>query len=379
MPWMERTVMTERQRFCQLALADRVNFSALCRLFGISRKTGYKWKTRYLADLTQPLSNRSRKPKHSPYTTLADIQELILEVRDEHPNWGGVKIKAFLEELGYTAMPCSKTINRILKRCGRITADESQKHTGWHRFEHAHPNDLWQMDFKGPVMTQDGTQVHPFTLLDDHSRYSLAIIGCVKQTTEHIQRLLTQMFKHYGMPKRMTMDNGPPWGYSGAQEHTRLCAWLMRLGIYVTHSRPGHPQTQGKIERFHRTLNQELLSRYYFDDLEHLQDGLNYFQDMYNTIRPHAAIDHKTPATRYRLSERTFPSKLPEIVYPDTDEVRQVSADGEIRLYGKRYRIGEAFAKQPVGIRIDQSKDSFADIYFVRQKILTIDLQRPVG
>lgn len=269
-------------------------------------------------------------------------------------------------------MPSSKTINSILKRYGRITESESEKHKPWIRFEHARPNDLWQIDFKGYFELNDKSRCYPLTLIDDHSRYCLMIKACTNQRMETVQSALIEVFKRHGLPKKMTMDNGTPWGYSGRQLHTQFCAWLMHLGIEVRHSRPNHPQTQGKLERFHRTFKEELLDYYTFDDLVLAQEGFNWWLDIYNNERPHAAINLETPSQRYQSSDTTYPDVLPNIEYPSHMSVYNVTQSGFISLRGKKYKVGEGFRGQPIGLVSEDN--NLASIYYCQQKVLTLDL-----
>jgi len=377
MPWKVSTEMSEKERFIEMVLQENSNFSEVCRDFCISRKTGYKWLSRFKKQGHQGLSARSRKPNNSPHKTDTFIEQIILTVRDEHPRWGGDKIYEYLLPRTTAALPTPKTIQNILKRYGRITAEESLKHKAYIRFEHPHANDLWQMDFKGYFKTQDGFRCYPLTLLDDHSRFSLMIKSCVDERTETVKKALIELFKKYGLPKKMTMDNGAPWGYSGDQLYTTLSAWLIRLGIRVSHSRPNHPQTQGKLERFHRTLKEELLSAYYFDDYHHAQEGFDYWRQMYNTIRPHAALNGKTPIDRYQPSDHSYPESLPEVVYPSDMDVRKVQQQGIIFFKGNQYRIGAAFYGDPVGLKPNEESEHLMDVYYCHQKVLTLDLRRP--
>jgi len=268
-------------------------------------------------------------------------------------------------------LPTEKTIDRILKRHGLITAEASEKHKAWKRFEHKQPNDLWQMDFKGHFAT-GSERCHPLTLLDDHSRYSLLIKASTDERYETVKAALIGTFREYGLPISMTMDNGSPWGYSGKQLHTALTAWLIRLGIYVSHSRPKHPQTQGKLERFHRTLKLELLSHYTFANILEAQEGFDWWQKMYNEERPHAAIGLGVPCQRYKRSERYYPEVLPGVAYDEGFVVRKVQKDGMIYFKGKEYRVGNAFYGQQVGLK--KAEDSeLMDVYFCHQKIVKID------
>lgn len=374
MPWKEITIMSQRAAFIKRLQSPEVTLSSLCREFGISRPTGYKWKKRHLLDGRCDFKDHSKIPHKSPNKTPEFIVDLVLSARDLHPKWGGEKLRRYLITQGFTEMPSSKTINRLLKRYGRITEEESAKHKPWQRFEHDHPNDLWQMDFKGEFKLMNGQWCYPLTVLDDHSRFLLLLEACPNQRGETVQTALIKLFKTYGLPKRMTMDNGPPWGYSRAQQHTTLCAWLMQLGIKVTHSRPGHPQTQGKLERLHRTLKAELLSCYSFDDMNEAQSGFNYWKGIYNEVRPHGALDLDVPVQRYVASTSPYPEKLPDIQYEDNSLLRKVQKDGMISYQGKQYLIGTPFYSYPVKLEKNEEDGNLMNIYFCQQRILILDL-----
>lgn len=248
--------MELRKEFVMLASKEGANVRELCRRYKISPTTAYKWLGRIQEGSDTGLDDRSRRPLNSPLRTVKTLEAQILEVRDAHPRWGARKLKRWIEDRGVTGLPSASTVHAILKRHGQISAEESAAHQAWHRFEHAQPNDLWQMDFKGHFATAAG-RCHPLTVLDDHSRYVLCLGALGDERGASTQERLTQTFRRYGLPWRMTMDNGAPWG--DPESYTRFELWLMRLGIKVSHSRPYHPQTQGKDERFHRTLKAEIL------------------------------------------------------------------------------------------------------------------------
>lgn len=375
MPWEEVTVMDQKKKFIELSQSFPGSFKELCANFGISRKTGYKYLKKFQENGFVGLKEQSRKPKTSPNKTPDNIEAIIIQVRLAHPAWAGEKIARYLNNRGYTNLPAEKTMNRIIKRNGLITVEESEKHTPWKRFEHEHPNDLWQMDFKGHFGIQVG-RCHPLTLLDDHSRFSLLLKACDNERGDTVKQALTEVFLEYGLPLRMTMDNGAPWGTSRNIRHTTLTAWLIRLGIFVTYSRPRHPQTQGKLERFHRTLKTELLSRFMFKDLKATQKGFDWWRKIYNEERPHAAIEHAVPLDRYQCSMRLFPRKLPSIEYGDDMIVRKIQRDGEVRYKGNLYRIGTAFRGHPVGLKETLDEDIY-EVYFCNQLVAKIDLKYP--
>jgi transposase InsO family protein len=208
------------------------------------------------------------------------------------------------------------TITQILHRNGLIEPERSAAATPWQRFERGIPNELWQMDFKGHFALVDGRRCHPLTVLDDHSRFALLLEACADERRDSVQTALTAAFRRCGLPGTMLMDNGPPWGYSQENSWTALGLWLVRLGIRVIHGRAYHPQTQGKDERFHRTLKFELLRHFNFTSLEHCQREFDRFRNRYNLERPHDALGLETPASRYRISPIPFPETLPPIEYP---------------------------------------------------------------
>lgn len=363
--------MSLRKEFIMLASQTDINMSELSQHFGISRKTAYKWLQRYRVTGADGLCDRSRRPHGSPQRTAEDIEQLILSLRDAHPAWGGRKLKRRLEDLGHAGLPSPSTVTAILRRNDRLDATESAKHKAWQRFEHDTPNDLWQMDFKGHFATDNG-RCHPLTVLDDHSRYSLRLSACANEQGSTVQGRLTEGFQRYGLPYRMTMDNGPPWGSDADHPYTPLTVWLIHLGIKVGHSRPYHPQTQGKDERFHRSLKAEVLQGQVFRDLAHCQRRFDEWRDIYNLERPHEALGMATPASRYRPSERRFPAALPRIEYGPDDVVRKVD-QGHLSYRGRIFKISKAFHGYPVALR-PTAEDGLLAVYFCQQQVASIDL-----
>lgn len=352
MAWRELSIVEQRSEFVVLAMADGANVARLCRRFGISRVTGYKWIARYRALGAIGLEDHSRRPRSSPERTEDRVERAVLELRSRHPAWGGRKLRARLLAMNHNDAPSASTITQILRRHGCLDASASEKHTAYVRFERERPNELWQMDFKGHVPMHVGGRCHPLTVLDDHSRYNIGLRACNNEQRETVQAELTTIFRRYGLPQRILADNGPPWGVpQGMGRHTRLTAWMLRLGVEISHGRPQHPQTQGKEERFHRTLNAELLSRQELRNLEHAQRSFDAWRDIYNLERPSEAIGMVTPATRYRPSEREFPEKLPTLEFSPDDRVRRVKRDGSLSFANLFWYVGEAFKGERVGVR----------------------------
>jgi hypothetical protein len=234
------------------------------------------------------------------------------------------------------------------------------------------------MDFKGPVQTAAGA-CQVLTVLDDHSRFNVCLSICPDQRRETVQAQLIQAFQRYGLPECLLSDNGPPWGSGyGSQPYTRLAAWLIRNGVMVSHGRPYHPQTQGKDERFHRTLSLELLaSRSVWRHPAELSLAAAGWRDLYNLERPHEALGHQPPSQRYRPSPRSYVQTLPAIEYPPDDLVRLVQQDGQISFRGRDYLISRAFRGEPVALRA--SGDGIWDVYYCTQKVGNIDLTRCSG
>lgn len=371
MPWMEANTMSQREDFVGLAVMEDTNISELCRRFGISRKTGYKWLARYRAEDVDWSQDLSRRPHTLHGCVCEEVERAALAVRDAHPAWGGRKIRACLERDGWAAPPAASTITAILRRHDRIAPEETDKRGPMRRFERPQPNELWQMDFKGRFPTLSGS-CHALTVVDDHSRFSVCVAACVDERQGTVRDILTSTFRRYGLPAGMLMDNGSCWKGTDAP-YTKLTAWLLRLGVRLGHGRPRHPQTQGKNERFNRTLKAEALRGQLYRDLEDCQRAFDRFRREYNHERPHEALGMATPASRYRLSPFAFPEALPPIGYFASDIVRKVGPAGYVSYHKNRYHVGRAFSGDPVALR-PTGRDGVMAVYFCNHQVATIDL-----
>jgi transposase InsO family protein len=320
--------MDRRREFVSFAGNEDANISALCRSFGISRKTGYKWLSRAVSgDGAAALADHSRRPHSSPRRTAGEIEAAILAVRAAHPAWGARKIAHVLAREGL-APPAPSTVHAILARHGRIGSGGGQG-KAFGRFEKAAPNLLWQMDFKGEVQLGDGGWCYPLTVIDDHSRFALCLEGCGNQRTPTVRQRLEQTFRRYGLPAAFYVDNGPPWGGGAPGRFTPLTVWLMKLAIDVIHATPARPQGRGKNERFHRALKSEVFDQP-VRDLQRAQESLDAWRHVYNHQRPHEALDMQVP-----------PPALPAVGASDAvaparhrlrhARVRQKSAEGPAR------------------------------------------------
>jgi transposase InsO family protein len=358
-------VEQQREEFVRLASQAEANVSELCRRAGISRKTGYKWLDR------EDLGDRCRRPHSSPSRMPAELEGKVLALRAEHPAWGGRKIAHVLaRDAGVQLAP--STANSVLRRHGLISPTASQAATAWRRFEHEAPNDLWQIDFKGHFAIDAG-RCHPLTVLDDHSRFNIVLQALTGESRAPVQQVLQQAFERYGLPERINADNGPPWG-SPDGSLTALGAWLIRLGVRLSHSRPAHPQTNGKDERFHRTMLAEVISTRRFKDIEDTQRHFAQWRHVYNFKRPHQALGMQTPASRYTASRRSMPSRLPEADYGPGELVYRVYDGGRVTFKGRPWRVGRALIGQHVAVRPSADADGAFDVYFCHQKVAAIDL-----
>lgn len=374
MPWKARDTMSLRQEFVLLAQHEDTNRRELCRRFGISPQTAYKWLKRHAQDGIQGLADHSRRPLNSPIVTPSAVEAAVVALRREHPAWGGRKISRRLADLG-AAVVASSTVTSILHRHRLITPEASASPQAWQRFERDVPNALWQVDFKGHFDTPQG-RCSPLTMLDDHSRFNVGLYACGQTTAKVVQTQMQQVFRLYGLPVQINFDNGAPWGCPKLPgQLTELGVWLVRLGIRITHSRPYHPQTNGKDERFHRSLKAEVLNGRSFDSLARVQLALDDWRTVYNQQRPHEALQMATPITRYAPSNRAFPELLAPLEYGPGDEVSTVGWNGELKFRGQRYLLSSALHRYPVAIRARDAEDGVFDVFFAHHRCLAIDLR----
>jgi transposase InsO family protein len=365
------SIENERREFASLALCEGSNIRSLCRRFGISPTTAYKWMGR--ARQNEPFSDQSRRPKSSPLTTTERIEQLVIATRTEYPTWGGRKLVSFLKHQGHQNLPSPSTVTEILRRHNLLNENLTGPRD-WVRFEKELPNELWQMDFKGHFELQNGKRCHPFTVLDDHSRYSIQARACPGETGKMVWEGLTDAFRIYGLPQKILCDNGGPWATQAAHGLTRLTVKLVLYGIEVGHGEPYHPQTQGKLERWHRTLKADLIQRRTYSDVDDFQKALDDYRIVYNTLRPHEALDMKPPIKAYTASSRTFSEKEPEPFFDKGMIIRKVSDPGRIAFKGRRFLVSDALIGYPVGLR-ETDEDGVYDVVFCGRIVSQVNLR----
>ena len=374
MPWRAVSVMDQRREFVRLAMLEGVNRRELCKRFGISADTGYRWLARHVAG-DMALADRSRRPHSSPRHCTPDLEAQVVAVRDAHPAWGARKIARRLQD-DEIDPPAISTVHEILRRQGRIQAPIGGA-PATQRFEKEAPNLLWQMDFKGWVRLAGEARCHPLTIIDDHSRFAVCLAACANEQGSTVQSQLEIAFRCYGLPDAVFVDNGGPWGDGGGAPWTRLGVWLLKLGVDVVHSRPYHPQSRGKNERFHRTLNEEVFRFELFRDLRQAQRSFDRWRVVYNFERPHEALDFAVPASRYRPSAHSMPTRLPQAEYDEHEIVRLVPKTKDyVSFHGRRWKVPQAFRGERVAIR-PRNCDGYYGIFFGAREIATISLWEP--
>lgn len=369
MPWESKTVEELRKEFV-IAAEHTHNFSSLCREFGTTRKTGYKWLSRYKSG--QPLTDQSKCPSVVANHTPPETERLIIDLRSDNPGWGAKTIKKVLENQGNENIPCVKTVNNILNRYGCISAEKSLKHKPFKRFERSKCNELWQTDFKGEFQMMDGKYCYPLDILDDHSRYLIKIKPYLG-TGNVVKSTFEAAFNEYGMPDAILSDNGAQ--FAGFRHgYTQFEKWLMNHDVLPIHGRIKHPQTQGKIERFHRTLKDELLKHKTFSDINEADRQLQMWREKYNNIRPHEALGMQCPSDIYTPSERIYHDKVEKYEYSGQYHVIKVNSWGYARFDKWQVYLSETMIGEHIEFRPNPHGDSFIACYR-NYKIAEFDVQ----
>jgi len=349
--------------------------SELCRMHGISRPTGYAVVRRYAADGHAGLEARSHAPERHPNQTADSIEQLVLGLRRAHPLWGPRPLKKVLEDRNPELMiPAASTIGTILDREGLTRHRPKRRRVApWQQpFASVEaPNDEWACDFKGWIRTTDGERVDPLTISDSLSRFLLRCQAVEKTDTERVQAIFEAAFREYGMPWAVRSDNGPPFASCALAGLSRLAVWWIKLGIVPERIEAGHPEQNGRHERMHRTLKQDVPTA---QDWRSQQRELDRFLHDFNQVRPHEALDMQTPASVYEPSPRTYPARIPEVKYPDTMELRTVKTHGHFRWKKKDIFLTEVLWGEPIGLM--PLGEGLFNIYFADRPLIGFDSTR---
>lgn len=350
MPWKTMDIREQRVQFVVAASRREKSMTALCQEFGISRPVGYEWLRRYQQGGVAAIAERTRRPRSSPRQTAEEVQLRVAELRKQYPDWGARKLKVLLRQQGIDL--AQTTIHRILLRHDLI-AEQDRRTLALERFERSKPNELWQMDFKGPKLWHQ--PVGPLSILDDHSRYVIVLQAIGSTRGDLVRQQLETAFSECGVPEAMLMDHGIPWwSQLSPNGATHLSLWLMRQGIRLHWSAYRHPQTQGKVERFHGSLQRALERRRVL--VPDIQNWLDRFRWEHNHVRPHEALGMQTPATRWQPSRQAYDPKPRSWEYPTGARLLKVDYHGQVKIQRHGWNIGKAFSGEwvqivPVGER----------------------------
>jgi putative transposase len=351
--WKEISLVEERLQFVQECQSQEWPLAEVCRRFGISRITGYKWLDRYAEGGLEALKDRSRAPHVHPNQVLEEVEEAIVAARGAHPHWGAVKLRSWLDRTApEVEWPVPSTIGEILRRHGlTVSRKKRQRATpNTQPLQHAQgPNTVWCADFKGWFRCQDGSRCDPLTVTDAYSRFLLKCQAAKQADTLHTQPLFEAAFREYGLPERIRIDNGSPFASTGIGGLSELSVWWIRLGIRPERIEPGKPAQNGRHERMHRTMKQET-AQPPCRNLRDQQRAFDHFRCEYNYERPHQALHGKTPGELYRESSRPYPSRLEPVEYPSEFEVRQIRSGGQMRWNSANVFVGHALTGQPLGL-----------------------------
>jgi len=373
-PWKETCVMDERMQFVGMYLEHELGMASLCRHFGISRKTGYKWVGRYIEAGVEGLGERSRSPQFHRHAVSERCVEAVLAARGVHPTWGPRKLRAWLQRQCVNIVwPAPSTIGELLRRHG-LTVPRRRSRKGppyTAPLQHCdRANAVWSADFKGWFVTGDGRRCDPLTITDNYSRYLLRCQAVTATGYEAVRPVFEAVFREYGLPDAIRTDNGPPFATTTVGSLSRLSIWWLRLGILPERIEPGQPAQNGRHERMHRTLKHETATppkRTWRQQ----QEAFDHFREEYNYDRPHASIDNDIPANRYQSSRRCYPLKVPDMRYPDDMTIRWVHSQGDVRWNGHQIYVSETLAGEPVGLR--QSDNDRWEIYYGPIKLALLD------
>jgi transposase InsO family protein len=344
--------MEQREEFIRRVLAQEMPMAALCGLYGISRKTGYKWTERFLAAGVPGLVDWSHAPRRVPWAVPPQLEQTIVELRKRYPFWGPRKLRAWLQKhRPETDWPASSTIGQVLRRYGLVQRRRARRRTPVCQHPLAActaPNIVWCADFKGAFRVA-GRYCHPLTISDGYSRFLLRCEGMDGERAEPVQRAFGATFEQYGLPLRIRTDNGTPFASSAPGGLSSLSVWWVKLGILPERIEPAHPEQNGRHERMHRTLKSEA-TRPGCSSAQAQQNAFDRFLAYYNQERPHEALEQRTPASLYRPSSRPLPQEAHDPEYPEHFEVLRARRDGVLRWHGGSICTSTVLGHEAVGL-----------------------------
>lgn len=378
MPWKEKDAMDLKLEFALKAMDSNYCFQDLCKEYGITRPTGYKWKERFIQEGFRGLCNKSRKPRVSPNQTAEDVLCEIIRLKVKHVNWGPKKIRELYHRNHlHEELPCLSTFNRVLDKAGLVHHKKRRRQTASQRLQNRitakEPNDLWTVDFKGWWYTQHNEKCEPLTVRDNFSKYIFSIKLLKKAVTEEVQLEFEKLFKIYGLPKVIRSDNGPPFASARSPLGlTRLSTWWLALGIELDRITPGTPSENGSHERMHGDIKRELQGKIPGGIKKH-QVYFDVWKNEYNSVRPHETLKMQTPESVYTKSKRRFESIAKEILYPLGYISRKVNDRGCIVLDKRRIFVSYVFKGYNLGLR--EYPDETMSVWFDNLRLGEIDLR----
>ena len=363
MPWEVKSVEMIREEFVKQVLADSKKKNALCKQYGISRPTGDKWLKRYQAG--EGFKDRSHRTFRTPANKItASMEEEIVRHRRKVSGIGAVKLKRLMQNEGITGLPSHSTINAVFKRNNLIDKKDSEGRKPTERFEHAQANDLWQADFKGNFLLEDGQRCYPLSIIDDCSRFCVCMEAKENEQREGVLASLVWAFTTYGQPKALLCDNGNPWGDSRGRGYTKLELWLLEHSVLIQHIRPGRPKTQGKVERFNRSYKDERLKQGRPANMQAAREQCLEYREFYNNTRPHHALKLDVPGSRYQVSKISFQEEVIEWQYSGEHQVQKVNSNGYLTIGKNSYYFSESFAGKLVELKESKNVKSILNVCF---------------
>lgn len=355
MPWKRTSPVSERLRFIAALETSDKPFSALCRQFGISRKTGYKWRQRYNDEGPAALEDRSPVAKRIRHKLPPELVTRIINIRKEHPSWGPKKIRVLLAQSQFWRTPAASTIGDVLKkyglitRCRRRSTRPSANQNDSSICDTDQPNQTWCIDFKGQFSMGSGRLCYPLTLTDHHSRFLIKCEALLRPKESGVRPHMERAFHEFGLPLRIRSDNGAPFATLALGGLSALSVWWLKLGVLPERIAPGHPQQNGRHERMHRTLKADVPRA---QELPEQQLAFDRFRHIYNEVRPHEALEMKTPAQIYRASQRILPSRLKPFEYSSDMDCRKVDRHGRIRFRGSSHvKLSPVLSQEWIGLK----------------------------